>query len=156
MAWVSLVEEHPALHDGMHERAEAVLLLPAAGDQLLDHLAVSELNVGPGGVDEQFLGQAPGELVSVGEQEEPVFGDVRRRRSGRLAEDSFQHPLATEDGRGTGAIGGDLEDAGVSQDAAAVAGGWERDLAQLAAVDAGDAVVLGEPLVEEAPAGVDE
>ena len=41
---------------------------------------------------------------------------IRRGRGYGLAEDTFHHPGATEDGRGGSAVGCDLENAGLGQE----------------------------------------
>ena len=48
---------------------------------------------------------------------------------------------------------GDRQDAALPEDAAARAVGRQRDAAEVAALDAGDAVVLRQPLVEERVVG---
>ena len=77
----------------------------------------------------------------------------RRRRRGR-AEELLENPLAAFDGRGAGGVGGEREDAGLGEEAAAV--GRRADLAEVAAFDAVDAVVLGEAVVDEGEVGVEE
>src|SRR5258705_13958513 len=70
----------------MNQRAEAILLLPAACHELLDHLAVRELNVGPGRVDQQLLSRVAGELVLVAQEQLLVFVDgLESSTIGKLA-----------------------------------------------------------------------
>src|SRR5690606_25512088 len=73
---------------------------------------------------------------------------VRRGRGRGSAEQILENPLAAlHDGRTVG-VGGDGQDAALAQQAAARRTGRQGNLAELRSVDVGDAVVLGETLVE--------
>ena len=76
------------------------------------------------------------------------FGHVGRRGRRRRSEERFENPLAALHDRGPVGVRGHRQDAALSQEAAA-ARIVEGHLAELGAVDVRDAVVLGEPLVEE-------
>ena len=76
--------------------------------------------------------------------------------AGRLADDALQHPFAAQDRRRPCAVRRHLQDAGVRHHAAAMAVRRQLGLAQFAARDAGDTVMLGQPLIEERPVRVDE
>ena len=65
----SLIQERPALNHLMHERPESVVLGTALRHQVFDHLAIGELDIGPGGVNETFLRQVANQWVLVREQE---------------------------------------------------------------------------------------
>ena len=83
-------------------------------------------------------------------------GHVFRRRIGRGAEDAVEHVSAAHHGRGAGAVGGDFQDRALRDEAAAPGVGGEADLADPAALDAGDAVVLGEAFVEHGEVAVQD
>ena len=83
-------------------------------------------------------------------------GHVFRRRFRRDAHDAIEHPLSTEHGRSRRAVGGDLEHARVSEHAAAVRALGQRHLPKLLPAHAGDAVVLGEPLIQQGEVRLDE
>ena len=75
--------------------------------------------------------------------------DVRRRRRRRHAQDVVEDPLAADDRRRARRIGGDQQNAALAQQPAARRIRVERDAAEAAAVHVRDAVVLGQPLVDE-------
>ena len=75
-------------------------------------------------------------------------GDGRRRWNFE-AEDTLDDPFAAQHGRGGGAVGGDLEHAGLRHDPAARAVGRQRHPPHGHAVDPGHAVMRGEALIEE-------
>src|SRR3954468_24828022 len=60
----------------MHKTPEAVVLGAKRGDDLLNNLAVGELNVGSRGIDDQFLREAARKLVLVLKQDFLVVLDV--------------------------------------------------------------------------------
>ena len=61
--------------------------------------------------------------------------DITRRRAWGDAEDAFIHPLATEDGGGFRAIGGDLQHAALREESATRALRRDRHFAYLVARD---------------------
>ena len=73
---------------------------------------------------------------------------VRRRRRRRRAEQHFHHPLAALHRRGAIGDRGQRQDAALAEQAAAVLG--QRHAAERVAVTFGNAVVLRQPLVDEA------
>ena len=81
--------------------------------------------------------------------------DTLRRRGRRHAEEVVEDPLASLDRRGPRRVGRDREHAGVGQDAAS-RGAGQGDPAEPVADDARDAVVPGQPLVDEGVIGVEE
>ena len=81
--------------------------------------------------------------------------DVRRRRRRRGGQQVFQHPLAPLHRGGAVGVGGDGEDAALREQALPLRAG-ERDLAELLAGDPGQAVVLGQPLIDEGVIGGEE
>ena len=81
----------------------------------------------------------------------------RRRRGRRLqSQDSLGDPVAAEHRRGRRAVGGHLEDAGLRHHPAAEAVGRQLHLAESGAGDAADAVMLGQPLVQEREVRIDD
>lgn len=82
--------------------------------------------------------------------------DTGRRRRRWRAHDAIQHPDATLDRRGMGAIGGHFQEAGMSEDASAVIPGRERDLPKSDSLHALDPVEFRETRIEHRPVGVDE
>ena len=64
----------------MYECPEPVILRAEPRDDLLDHFAVGELDIGAGRINHELLGQIAGELVFVLEQNLLVFLDALRRR----------------------------------------------------------------------------
>lgn len=83
-------------------------------------------------------------------------GNAWRRRGRFGAEESVQDEDAAHDGRGVGAVGGDFEDAGVGEDAAAFAIVREGDFLDVEAGDAGDVVVVSEASIEHGEVALDE
>ena len=73
---------------------------------------------------------------------------ARRRRRGH-AEDIFKNPLAANDRRGASGVGGNGENAALAEQAAASAVLAEVDSPEAAAIDVGDAVVLGEAAIDD-------
>lgn len=84
------------------------------------------------------------------------FPGVGRGRGDFGAEEVFEDPDAAFDGFGACAVGEASEHAGVGDETAAGGAFGELDAAEVVAVDAFDAVVAGEALVEEGEAGVEE
>src|SRR5262245_24773633 len=64
-----LSSERFALHDLVHQRAEAVVPVADFPHNRVDVFLVSRRRTGAGGVDQEFLGQGAGELVLVGQQQ---------------------------------------------------------------------------------------
>src|SRR2546423_14224513 len=81
-------------------------------------------------------------------------GHVGRRRRRRRAEELFENPLAAFHRRGACWVRCERENAGLSEQAAAIA--WRLDFSELRAVDAVDAVMPGEAGVDIGEIGVDE
>ncbi len=96
-----------------------------------------------------LLTHRPGGLARFGFLER---GDVGRRRRRRRAENILEHPLPTENGRRTGRMGCDGEQAAFAKKAPARFV-RQHDAAELAAVDARDAVMAREPFVDESVVG---
>lgn len=135
----------------------AVLVAPGADGVKVFEAEADGVHAGvAGGADGvfavllHFLAEGAGELFLVGE-----FGDVGRRRGRGCAEKVFEDPFAAFDGRGAIGVGGEGENAGVGEEAAA-RGALEGDADEFVAGDAGDAVVAGEGFVEVGEVGVDE
>src|SRR5262245_22079503 len=85
-------------------------------------------------------------------------GYVGRRRRRRRTEDVGEHPFPPQHRRGTVGIRGDRQKTPVPEDSAA-AGRFrlvEHDASKMTAVDVGDAVMTGEPLVEERVVGIQQ
>ena len=80
------------------------------------------------------------------------FRDIGRWRRRRRAEQVLEHPLAALHHRGPIGIRGHRQHAALPQQPAAISGG-QRDATELRAVNPRDAVVLGEPLVDEGVVG---
>ena len=81
----------------------------------------------------------------------------RRRRGRRLQpQDPLGDPVAAQHRRGRRAVGGHLEDAGLRHHPAAEAVGRQLHLAESGAGDAGDAVMVGQPLVQEREVRIDD
>ena len=79
--------------------------------------------------------------------------NVRRRRRRRRCEQILQHPLAAQHRRRPGRVGGERQDASLAQQSAARAAGGKRDAPEIAALHVGNAVVLGQPLIDERVVG---
>ena len=75
-------------------------------------------------------------------------GDAGRRRRRGVIEQAVGDPDAAFDGRGRGAVGRELMDGGLAEQASAQAVGGQGDFAHFDAADAGDAVMFREPLGE--------
>src|SRR5690349_3218325 len=71
-----------------------------------------------------------------------------RWRRWRRAQQVFQHPLAALDRAGARRVRSDSEHAGVPQHSTALAG-LKRHLAELVALDARDAIVPRQPLIDK-------
>ena len=82
-------------------------------------------------------------------------GDLRRRR-GLEAQDALHDPDAAEHGRGSGAVRGDLKNAGLCHEAAAHRVRREGDFAHLGPFDSRNAVQISEAFVEEREVGIDD
>ena len=82
-------------------------------------------------------------------------GDVRRRRRRGRVQEGAEHILAAVNRRGSGGDGSHCEDASLPQQPAAIGIG-ELHAAELRAVNALDAVMPGEPLVDEGVVRVQE
>ena len=76
-------------------------------------------------------------------------GDVRGRRRRRRSQKVLQHPLAAHDRRGPRRVRGERQDAALTQQPAARTAGRKRDAPEIAPLHVGDAVVLGQPSVQE-------
>ena len=74
---------------------------------------------------------------------------IGRRRWRRRPKKVLEDPLAPNHRRGARGVGRNGQNASLAQQAAALPVGAERDAAKAIAVDMGDAVMLGEALVEE-------
>src|SRR5579862_8879124 len=61
----SLVQEEFALHHGMDQRAQAILLLARPGHDLFDRVAVAVFQPVPGRVHHQLFGEGAGNLVRI-------------------------------------------------------------------------------------------
>src|SRR5262249_26889932 len=83
------------------------------------------------------------------------FTGVRRWRRRRRAQDILQNPFATLDRRGPGWIAGHRQDAGLSDDSAALFPGQLGPL-KLLALDAGNAIMFGEHIVDKGEIAVDK
>ena len=83
-------------------------------------------------------------------------GDVGRRRSGRRAQNRFQNKDAAFHGRRARGIRRYREHAAVGQHAAPRAVRWQHHLAHRPTGDAGDAIMLGELLVEKRVVAIDQ
>ena len=81
--------------------------------------------------------------------------DVRRRRGRRRVQERTQNVLAAKHWRGSGRNRGERQDAPLSQKASPVGIG-QLHLAKALAVNTPDAVVLGEPLVDERVVGAQQ
>ena len=81
---------------------------------------------------------------------------VRRRGARRPAEQVREDEAAPEDRRGRRAVGGDLEHAGLGQDAAAHTVVGQRHLAHGLPLHPGYAVVLRQAAIEKGEVGVDQ
>ena len=81
-------------------------------------------------------------------------GDTGRRRRGGRVKEAVGDPDAAFDGRGGGAVGGQLMDGSLAEQATAEAFGRQGDFAYFHACDTGDAVVFGESLGEHREAGL--
>ena len=66
----SFVQETAALHDRVQDGSQAVVFRRwVSAQDLLDHLAVGELDVRAGGVDQQLVGEVAGDLVAIFQQD---------------------------------------------------------------------------------------
>ena len=129
--------------------ADAVVVLQAEAERV--HLVMAGGAHGVGAVLLHLLAQggggADGGLVE--------RRNVGRRRRRRAAQNVVEDVLSADDDRGTRGVAGDGEHAGVAEDAAALGGG-ELDAAEVRPLDACDAVMFGQALIEEGVAGVEE
>ena len=83
------------------------------------------------------------------------FRDIRRWIGRRGGEQVFEDPLAALHGAGAGGVRGDREDARLTEQAAPLPA-LERDLPKLAPLHVGQAVVAGEPFVDERVVGFEK
>ena len=106
-----------------------------------------------------FVGAVLVELLADRDGAANVGFDGRHRgwrRRNVMAHNALENPFAAQDRRSRGAVGGDLEHAGLGHEAATQAVLGEGHPAHLDPVDAGNLVVRREPLVQEGEVGIDD
>src|SRR5579871_1531572 len=105
-----------------------------------------------------WIGAVPIELLTDRDRASDIRLQSRHARGRRSveSENAFHDPDAAQDRRRRGAVRRDLQDTRLRHDSAADRIFRQRDLAHSDSVDAGDAVMFRESLIEEGEVGIDD